>query len=142
VADDVFTKADYEDLARFRYGLRLYFRFSERAVREFGLTPQQYQLMLAIKGFQEGLGNRHELAERLQSSHNSVVGLIDRSVANGLIERKDHPTDRRAVAVHLTATGDKLLQASLPCTEASYAGWRKLIGVHAPSELTLVRGRE
>jgi len=46
-----FTKADYQALARFRYGLRLYFRFSEQAVRGIGLTPQQYQLMLAVKGF-------------------------------------------------------------------------------------------
>jgi len=35
---DVFTKADYEDLARFPLRTAAYFRFSERAVREFGLT--------------------------------------------------------------------------------------------------------
>ncbi|HLZ68477.1 MAG TPA: MarR family transcriptional regulator [Dehalococcoidia bacterium] len=105
-----FSKADYEALARFRYGLRLYFRFSERNVRLVGLTPQQYQLMLAIKGFPEReWATVTELAERLQSSHNSVVGLIDRSEANGMVQRRPHATDRRAVAVYLTQKGEETL---------------------------------
>jgi DNA-binding MarR family transcriptional regulator len=105
-----FTKADYESLARFRYGLRLYFRFSEQAVRGIGLTPQQYQLMLAIKGFPtREWATMTEIAERLQSSHNSVVGLVDRSVLNGLVERRPHPHDRRSVAVHLTPEGERVL---------------------------------
>jgi DNA-binding MarR family transcriptional regulator len=109
-AVDDFTKADYEELARFRYGMRLYMRFSERAVRMIGVTPQQYQLMLAIKGFPgKEWATVTELAERLQSSHNSVVGLVDRCEANGLVKRNPHPSDRRAVAVRLTERGDELL---------------------------------
>ena len=106
-----FTKADYQALARFRYGLRLYFRFSEQAVRGIGLTPQQYQLMLAVKGFPtREWATMTEIAERLQSSHNSVVGLVDRSVLNGLVVRRPHPHDRRSVAVHLTPEGDRVLE--------------------------------
>src|SRR5579884_532522 len=105
-----FSKADYEALARFRYGLRLYLRFSERAVRQIGLTPQQYQLMLAIKGFPgRDWATLSEIAERLQTSHNSVVGLVDRSAANDLVRRDRHPVDRRAVAVRLTDRGHDVL---------------------------------
>lgn len=107
-----FTKTDYEKLARFRYALRLYFRFSEQAVRPLGLTPQQYQLMLVIKGFPgRDWATMTEIAERLQSSHNSVVGLVDRSVANNLVQRAAHPNDRRSVTVSLTEKGDELLSA-------------------------------
>jgi DNA-binding MarR family transcriptional regulator len=106
-----FSKADYEALARFRYGLRLYFRFSERAVRLVGLTPQQYQLMLAIKGFPgREWGTVTELAERLQSSHNSVVGLIDRTEALGLVRREQGTEDRRQVFIRLTASGEAKLE--------------------------------
>jgi hypothetical protein len=45
------TKRDYEALARFRFGIRRYLRFSEETVRSHGVTPQQYQLLLALKGF-------------------------------------------------------------------------------------------
>ena len=53
-SDDVaepLTKPDFEALARFRFGIRRYLRFSEVTVRRHGVTPQQYQLMLALKGF-------------------------------------------------------------------------------------------
>ncbi len=105
-----FTKSDYESLARFRYALRLYLHFSEQAVRSIGLTPQQYQLMLAIKGFPDReWATMTEIAERLQSSHNSVVGLVDRSVANDLVQRNPHPHDRRSVALRLTEKGERIL---------------------------------
>lgn len=109
-AQEEFSKDDYEALARFRYGIRLYFRFSEQAVRSIGLMPQQYQLMLVVKGFPgREWATMTEVAERLQSSHNSVVGLVDRSVANDLVERRPHPRDRRSVAVHLTPHGEEVL---------------------------------
>lgn len=105
-----FTKEDYEALARFRYGIRLYLRFSERAVRAIGLTPQQYQLILAIKGYPDrDWATLSEIAERLQTSHNSVVGLVDRSAGNDLVRRDPHPRDRRAVAVRLTDRGHEVL---------------------------------
>lgn len=38
-------------LAWFRYHLRQFLRFSERAARECGVTPQQHQLLLGIAGY-------------------------------------------------------------------------------------------
>ena len=43
---------EYEMLASFRHTLRRFLSFSEEAARVVGLTPQQHQAMLAIKGFQ------------------------------------------------------------------------------------------
>lgn len=105
-----FSKQEYEALARFRYGLRRYLRFSEEVVRRSGLTPQQYQLVLAIKGYPgrdwAGVG---EVAERLQIRHNSAVGLADRCERLGLIQRDTHPDDRRGIALRLTEKGEQLL---------------------------------
>ena len=44
-------KAQYEALAAFRYALRKFLRFSESAAQAAGITPQQHQALLAIKGF-------------------------------------------------------------------------------------------
>jgi DNA-binding MarR family transcriptional regulator len=44
-------KAQYETLAAFRYALRKFLHFSETAAQAAGLTPQQHQALLAIKGF-------------------------------------------------------------------------------------------
>jgi DNA-binding MarR family transcriptional regulator len=104
------TKQDFEALARFRFGIRRYLRFSEEAVRSCGLTPQHYQLLLALKGFPDReWATVRELADRLQLRHHSVVELVNRAQKQGLVDRADHPDDARAVRVVLTEDGDAIL---------------------------------
>ena len=104
------TKADFEALARFRFGIRRYLRFSEQTVRGYGLTPQQYQLLLALKGFPgREWASVSELADRLQLRHHSVGELVNRAQAQGLVTRAPHPTDARAVRVEMTRHGERAL---------------------------------
>jgi DNA-binding MarR family transcriptional regulator len=107
---DALTKEDFEALARFRFGIRRYLRFSEETVRSHGVTPQQYQLMLAIKGYPgRDWAVVRELADRLQLRHHSVVELVDRAQTQGLVQRTADPDDARAVRVLLTDEGEQLL---------------------------------
>jgi DNA-binding MarR family transcriptional regulator len=104
------TKQDFEALARFRFGIRRYLRFSEETVRRHGLTPQHYQLLLALKGFPDReWATVRELADRLQLRHHSVVELVNRAQKQGLVERAGHPDDARVVRVLLTEDGDRIL---------------------------------
>lgn len=104
------TKQDFEALARFRFGLRRYLRFSEETVRSRGITPQHYQLMLALKGFPgREWASVGEVAERLQLRHHSVVELVNRAQVQGLVHRAPHPDDARTVRVLLTAEGEQIL---------------------------------
>jgi hypothetical protein len=89
-AKDPLTKQDFEALARFRFGIRRYLRFSEETVRRHGVTPQQYQLMLALKGFPgRDWAVVRELADRLQLRHHSVVELVNRAQSQGLVVLTD-----------------------------------------------------
>jgi DNA-binding MarR family transcriptional regulator len=104
------TKEDFEALARFRFGIRRYLRFSEETVRGHGVTPQQYQLMLALKGFPgRDWAVIRELADRLQLRHHSVGELVNRAQAEGLVRRDTDPDDARAVRVLLTPAGEQVL---------------------------------
>jgi DNA-binding MarR family transcriptional regulator len=104
------TKADFEALARFRFGIRRYLRFSEQTVRGQGLTPQQYQLLLALKGFPgREWATMSEVADRLQLRHHSAGELVKRAQAQGLVQRLPHPDDARAVRVELTDDGQQAL---------------------------------
>jgi DNA-binding MarR family transcriptional regulator len=103
-------RTEYELLASFRYGLRLFLRFSEAAAREAGIEHKQHQAMLAIKGFAgPGRISVRELAERLQIQHHSAVGLVNRLVSNGLVYREAAAGDRRLVHLALTQKGEQLL---------------------------------
>lgn len=105
------TKTEYEVLAEFRYTLRLLMSFSERAAKEAGITPQQHQALLAIRGFpgREQITIR-ELSERLQIKHHSAVGLVNRLEAEQLITRSAVRDDRRKVFISLTARGLSILK--------------------------------
>lgn len=104
------SKLEYETLANLRYSLRQFLRFSEDAAHAAGITPQQHQALLAIKGFPErDRVTVGELAERLQIRHHSAVGLVDRLVANGFLKREPGKNDRRQVQLTLTARSEKML---------------------------------
>jgi len=104
-------KTEYEAIAAFRYAIRRYLRFSEQAARAAGITPQQHQLLLAIKGFpNRERATISELADRLQMRQHSMVGLVDRTEGQGLVRREHGVVDRRQVFVSLTADGEQKLR--------------------------------
>ncbi len=105
------TKPQYESLAAFRFALRKFLRFSEDAAGAAGLTPQQHQALLAIKGFPgRDYVTIGELAERLQIKHHSAVGLVDRLVLEKLVQRVASAEDRRCVNLRLTSRGEAVLE--------------------------------
>ncbi|HSU06356.1 MAG TPA: helix-turn-helix domain-containing protein [Acetobacteraceae bacterium] len=105
------SKRDYEALARFRQALRRFATFSEQAARAAGLTPQQHQVLLAIKGApgRETL-SVGEIATALMIRPHSAVELIDRLAQLGLVRRRDDPHDHRRVQVALTAAAEATLE--------------------------------
>lgn len=102
--------SDYRTLATFRHALRVFLRFSEDAARSEGLTPNQHQLLLAIRGFDKPVAPTiTDAAELLQLQHHSVVELVDRAVDAGLVTRRVDPADRRRQRLALTAKGSRKL---------------------------------
>ncbi len=101
---------NYKAMADFRHQIRRFLRFSEETARAGGLEPQQYQLLLTLKGMDDGVVPKiGEIAERLQIQHHSTVELVDRLVRRGLVRRRRSDSDRREVILELTPRGDKVL---------------------------------
>ncbi|MED4017777.1 MarR family winged helix-turn-helix transcriptional regulator [Sutcliffiella cohnii] len=104
-------KETYESLAEFRYQLKKFLHFSDSEARKVGLTPQQHQLLLAIKGFPgRDFATPSELSERLFITHNACVGLIDRCSQLDFVTRTSNPDDGRSVLIKLTSQGEEILQ--------------------------------
>jgi DNA-binding MarR family transcriptional regulator len=105
------AKADFEVLSDFRYQMRRFERFSERAAHAEGITPQQYLVLLHVKGFPgRAWASVGEIAERLQMQAHGAVALVSRCEALSLVERRPSESDRRLVEVHLRAAGEAVLQ--------------------------------
>jgi DNA-binding MarR family transcriptional regulator len=106
---------DYQALARLRYLLRSFLRFSEDAARDEGLTPKQHQLLLAVRGFPGGVAPTvGDVATLLQLQHHSVVELVDRAAEAGLVKRAIDPADRRRHLLKVTPKGERKLARLAP----------------------------
>jgi len=105
------TTADYRALAALRYRIRVFLCEADAAARRQGLEPQQYFLLLAVRGLpQAAEATVQTLAQRLMLKHNSTVELINRLEKRGYVRRSQNRDDRRSVLVELLPRGAKLVE--------------------------------
>ena len=111
MSESALSKTQYEALSEFRYQLRRFLHFSEKAAKNAGLTPLQYLLLLHIRGFPgRDWATVGELSERLQMHHHGTVALLSRCEEIGLVERRKSNVDRRQVEIHLLVKGERCLE--------------------------------
>jgi DNA-binding MarR family transcriptional regulator len=105
------TDEEYRGLAELRYRIRRFLQEGDTTAQQAGLEPQQYLLLLAIRGLPEGQeATIRTVAERLALRHHSTVELIDRMETRGCVRRTRGREDRRQVLVSLQPRGEKLLE--------------------------------
>jgi len=98
----------YEILAAFRRSLREFLTFSDGAAVAEGLTGQQHQALLAIRGRGAPV-SIGEIAEELGILNHSTVGLVARLVERDMVRRWPLPEDRRRIMVELRPLGIEVL---------------------------------
>jgi len=110
---DLETRATADDHRALRLWLRLLTcsQLIERQVRSrlrgrFGITLPRFDLLSQLERHPQGL-KMNELSRLLMVTGGNVTGVVDQLVKEGLVERVDEPTDRRAWRVKLTRAGDK-----------------------------------
>jgi DNA-binding MarR family transcriptional regulator len=126
---DSIRDEQYRDLAELRHQIRLFLQRSDLTAREIGLEPQQYQLLLCIRGMSpERPRTIRAISERLLLKHHSTVELVDRMEANHLVSRSRDQEDRRQVFVRLEPKGERLLaQVVRKRVDDLQAGGRKFV---------------
>jgi len=107
--DRALSEIEYEALANLRYRIRKFRQFSGKAAEKLGLTRQQHQALLAIKGL--GVGERmslSDLADKLFLSPAEAAELAAslQEAGHVTIEAKQ----KRRPAVMLTAQAEELLR--------------------------------
>lgn len=132
--------ADYHRLAGFRLSLREFLAKTEANARSVGLTPQQHQALLSIKGGYPGQDtiSISQLADHLLIKNHSAVELVSRLVKADLVAREQSSDDRRTVCVKITPKGEEMLaelsKASLDELATSAEAMRRLIADLEPSK--------
>jgi len=86
---------------------RLLRTHADQRARRFGMTRAQWAVLARLE-YAEGL-KQAELAELLDLQPITLTRLVDRLCANGLIERRPDPSDRRAKRLYLTPQARPLM---------------------------------
>lgn len=84
----------------------------DQRAREHGMTRAQWAVLNRLQR-QEG-ATQTEMAEALEIQPISLMRLVDRLCAQGLVERRAHAHDRRVNLLHLTDSGREVLERLLP----------------------------
>jgi len=96
---------------------RLLRRDFNRRAQKLGLTQTQWQA-LCVLSRNEGI-NQASLADMLEVQPITLGRLIDRLEATGWVERRNHPTDRRAITLYLTSKAEPILTEMGKLAEAT-----------------------
>jgi len=78
-------------------------------LREFGLSPSQYNVLRILRGAGDAGVTCREMSERLLTRDPDVTRLIDRLENRGLLQRGRLDLDRRVVRTTITEEGLSLL---------------------------------
>jgi len=90
----------------------------ERALSSVGLTAQQLGVLVLLR---DGPLVQARLSERLDVFKPVMVTLVNELEAMGLVARRAHPHDRRAVLVHLLPAGTRRIREAERVSERASA---------------------
>ena len=98
------TAADREEVLRELFGLAPQLeRFRAEGMARRGLTQPRARLLRTLD--EGGPQVMSSLSRALDVTPRAVTGLVDGLEGDGLVRRREHPHDRRATVVELTAAG-------------------------------------
>jgi DNA-binding MarR family transcriptional regulator len=97
------------------------------------LTMRQLKVLLTL--FRSGPLAGQELTAEMGVSLATVTGIVDRLAAQGLVSRREDPSDRRVRLLELTAEGRKLVAGVMDAGSAQY---RRLLSRLEVDELQLL----
>lgn len=79
---------------------RLFFEELRKQIEPLGIVPGQFPTLLAL--WQQDGQTQRELVEKLDVEQATMANTLNRMERDGLIARRDHPTDGRAKIICLT----------------------------------------
>jgi len=83
-----------------------------RHLYDADLTVSQFGVLEALLHL--GPLNQRAIGEKLLKSGGNITMVIDNLEKSGLVKRKKDPSDRRAVLIHLTETGESFIKDFFP----------------------------
>jgi DNA-binding MarR family transcriptional regulator len=83
---------------------------TSKELKEYGLTPEQYNVLRILKGKHPEQMCVRDIAQRMIEKNSNVPRIIDRLELKKLVRRSSSQNDKRETAIALTAAGINMLE--------------------------------
>lgn len=83
---------------------------NKRFLGEYGITPQQFNVLRILRGQYPGTISTSAIRERMLDRSSDASRIVDRIHKQGLVEKKVSAADKRLVDVKISNKGLKLLE--------------------------------
>lgn len=80
----------------------------DHSLEEFDLTAAQFSVVNQIRMAEQPV-TAAEIAEKLESDRPTISGIITRLEKKGLVEKHEHPEDRRSAYLRVNADAEELV---------------------------------
>ena len=102
--DQSIETAEHECLLNILYAGTMISKASYVYFRKYGITDAQFNVLIQLRYARQSTLSQADLGRRLVVNKADMTGIVDRLEKAGLVERIDHPNDRRINIIRITGT--------------------------------------
>ncbi|MDQ3864552.1 MAG: MarR family transcriptional regulator [Actinomycetota bacterium] len=116
----------------------LYMKWVRSRLQDRGMTYARMRLLGALHC--NGPQIMSSISDELGVTRRNVTALVDALEEEGLVRRKPHPTDRRAIVIEMTGRGERTMDTIYDEHRAAVAELFAQLGGEERRELTRILG--
>ncbi len=105
----------------------------QEALAPLGIDGKEWGVLLVLN--EKGSVSQHEIGKCTHIDRTTMVSLVDELEKKGLVERQEHPTDRRSHALVLTPKGKEILPKAHKLSEAADKKFLSSLSTHEQKEI-------
>ena len=138
--DQAIETTAHECLLNILYTGTMIYKVSYAYFRKYGITDAQFNVLIQLKYAQAHTLSQADLGRRLVVNKADMTGIIDRLEKAGLVERTDHPRDRRINVIRITGKGKTVVDKLEP---GYFEGVKKLLSAIPEADIKkMIKGME
>jgi DNA-binding MarR family transcriptional regulator len=138
--DQSIETTEHECLLNILYAGTMIYRASYVYFRKYGITDAQFNVLIQLRYARQNTLSQADLGRRLVVNKADMTGIIDRLERAGLVERADHPKDRRVNIIKITKKGRGMVDKLEP---GYFEGVKKLMsGIPKADMEKIMKGME
>ena len=133
--DQAIETMEHECLLNILYTATMLYKASYVYFRRYGITDAQFNVLIQLQYAKQQDLSQADLGRKLVVNKADMTGIIDRLEKAELVEREDHPKDRRVNVIKITRKGRDMVNKLEP---GYFTGVKKLMSGTSKYDMRII----